>query len=193
MSTDNEKLAAFVNPDSPEICGMKLRPFSAGSMVMLQLVENPLLANDGFEREKANPVFQNGGEHELAPGDWIAIEEWRTAKTEAEKGLSFECLSANAKVFAQKSQEIPYILFHIASFIFIHVASVREVRRASKNNENYRDAVLTFTESLSVKALIEAAPIIKAMIEAAMVGQDYRVDGGDSPPNPLGQPGPLPT
>lgn len=183
MSADREKLAAFVNPDTVEILGLKLRPFSAASLVMLQLTENPLLASDGLERIKKDPRFRD-----LFVSDWEAIEEWRAQKDPVKKAIAYGNLSIEAKRAADSSQEVPDILFHIAGFIFIHAAPIEDVRRASKDKEAFREAVLDFTEPLSVQVLMQAASPIKEMIEKSMVGQDYRPE--EDGPKPTGQPGP---
>lgn len=48
IQNDIEKLSALVEPP-PQVLGMQLRPFTAGSLILLQIVKNPLLdgtAND---------------------------------------------------------------------------------------------------------------------------------------------------
>ena len=48
-----EKLESFVVKDEFVIAGIKLRPFTAGSLIMLQMIKNPLVMQDqeGLERD----------------------------------------------------------------------------------------------------------------------------------------------
>jgi hypothetical protein len=121
---------AFIEPDRYEFSGQKLRPFTASSLILLEMVGNQLLF--------------------------------------------------------KKNDEVQDILFHITSFLYIHLGEIDEVRKVALDPASYKNAVLKFGDSLSVQEVTSAGEMIKAMIEKAMAGQNYEVEKeaeGESSPN----------
>ena len=74
--------------------------------------------------------------------------------------------------------------FHVASFLYIHGADPKEVRKATANAEVFRDKVLEFAERLSVPDFVKAAQQIQQLVESATDGNDYEVKTDEATPSP---------
>jgi hypothetical protein len=75
------------------------------------------------------------------------------------------------------------IEFDVAAFLYAHTQDVRKVREVARAPDTWRAAVLDFAESLTVPDFVKAAGEIRAILERAMVGQDYVVEQDKTDPN----------
>ena len=74
--------------------------------------------------------------------------------------------------------------FHVASFLFIHSADPKTVRKATANMEIFRDKVLEFADSISIPDFVKAAQQIQQLVESATVSNDYEVKSDEASPSP---------
>jgi len=74
--------------------------------------------------------------------------------------------------------------FHVASFLYIHSADPKEVRKATANLEVFRDKVLEFADGISIPNFVKAAQQIQQLVESATVGNDYEVKSDEAQPSP---------
>lgn len=75
------------------------------------------------------------------------------------------------------------IEFDVAAFLYAHSADRQQVVKTSKDAEAWRDAVMEFSQGMSVRDFVKAASEIKNILEQAMVGQDYAIEGDKQHPN----------
>lgn len=69
--------------------------------------------------------------------------------------------------------------FDVAAFLYVHAADADEVRKAAWDPERFRERVLLFAESISIREFQGAAGSIQGIIERALAGQDYEVEANE--------------
>jgi hypothetical protein len=84
---------------------------------------------------------------------------------------------------AKMAAGVPDIFFQIAAFIYLHAGDPKDVRRAVKDKEGFRDAVLDFTSDMDMVALAKAATSVQEILQRAVVGMDYQPEAGGPSPN----------
>lgn len=97
ITQDIEKLEAFIEPQ-PVVAGIKLRPFTAGSLILLRKTKNGLL--DGSEADVefdvASFLYAHAGELKQVRESARSADSWRDAVLTFADGLSVKDFVAAA-------------------------------------------------------------------------------------------------
>lgn len=72
--------------------------------------------------------------------------------------------------------------YEVAAFLWIHGGDAVKVRKSAKNAETFREAVLSFADTLTVPEFTAAANQIQEIITQATAGMTYEVEGADDGP-----------
>lgn len=91
----------------------------------------------------------------------------------------------NNPLLVKSSSEVAdnELVYHMAAFIYVLHDDIEKLRAMSRNPDLFDKSVIAFMDDLNISDIAKMSESIQAIINEAMVGQDYEAEGESSDPN----------